>query len=161
KLKNIPFEYRLGPRYLYGEAGAEILFTDNETNAPRVWGPGATSRKLFVKDAFHRYIANGETEAVNPAGLGTKSCLRYQKNIPAGKSVVVKLRLSPNALDLPLQEVDAIFNQRRKEADEFYNAIHPPKASEDEKRIQRQAFAGMMWGKQIYLFDVATWLDGD
>jgi hypothetical protein len=161
KLKNIPFEYKLGQRYLYGEAGAELLFTDNETNGARVWGPGASSRKPHVKDAFHRYIVNGEKTAVNPANTGTKSCLRYQKNVPAGKSIVIRLRLSPKALDLPLQEVDAIFNQRRKEADEFYGAVHPPKATEDEKRIQRQAFAGMMWGKQIYLFDVATWLDGD
>ena len=29
------------------------------------------------------------------------------------------------------------------------------------RRIQRQAFAGMMWNKQFYDFDVRQWLNGD
>jgi len=75
--------------------------------------------------------------------------------------VVVRLRLTPKPLDFPLRDIDQVIAQRRAEADHFYAAIHPPGLTEDEKRIQRQAFAGLLWTKQIYLFDVNTWLDGD
>jgi Mannosylglycerate hydrolase MGH1-like glycoside hydrolase domain len=160
-LTNLPFPYRLGPRFLYAEAGGECLFTDNETNGPRVYGPWATSASAYVKDAFHRYIVDGERDAVNPTATGTKACIRYRRAVPAGGSTVVRLRLTPTRLDAPLVDVDAIVARRRAEADEFYRTVHPSGASEDEKRIQRQAFAGLMWTKQIYLFDVATWLDGD
>ena len=159
-LPNLPFAYRLGPRYLYGDAGGEALFTDNETNGPRVFGEGATSRKPHTKDAFHRQVVNGE-RACNPANVGTKSCLRYQRVVPAGGSVVLRLRLTPERMAAPLAAVNDIVAERHADADAFYQQIHPPKASEDERRIQRQAFAGLLWTKQIYLFDVATWLDGD
>jgi len=160
-LKNLPFEYRLGQRYLYGEANATPLFTDNETNAPRVWGDGAQSRSPFVKDAFHRHIINGE-ECVNPAQTGTKACLHYAGiNVPANESVVIRLRLSDKLLKKPLADVDKIIERGRTEADEFYASIHPPKATADEKLVQRQALAGMLWSKQIYIYDVHQWLDGD
>jgi len=161
RLKNIPFEYKVGQRNLYAPHGGQMLFTNNETNAPRVYGNGATSRSPFVKDAFHRHIVNKEEIAVNPDRSGTKACIHYEYTVPARGSVVLRLRMTPEGISLPLQEVDAIVAQRKKEADEFYNAIHPPKATEDEKRVQRQAFAGLMWGKQIYLFDVERWLEGD
>ncbi|HSO73803.1 MAG TPA: glucosidase, partial [Blastocatellia bacterium] len=75
--------------------------------------------------------------------------------------VVVKLRLTTDELDAPLRDVDQIVELRRTEADDFYNFIHPPRASEDERRIQRQAFAGLLWTKQSYLYDVNVWMDGD
>ena len=158
-LANLPIEYHLGKRYLYGQPGAEALFTDNETNRERLYGE--RKQRKFVKDAFHRAIVKGEQGAVNSAGTGTKACLRYQSLVPPGGSFVVRLRLAPQPFPNPLQDVDRIVTQRRQEADEFYNAIHPPKASEDERRIQRQAFAGLLWTKQIYLFDVGLWLEGD
>jgi len=161
KLQGIPFEYKLGKRYLYAENGGEMLFTDNETNCEKLYGPNAKSRKPYHKDAFHRYICNGEKGAVRPDQKGTKSCIRYERMVPAGGSVVIRLRLTGDVLTSPLQEVDAIVKKRKSEADEFYAAIHPPRASEDERRIQRQALAGLMWGKQIYLFDVQKWLQGD
>ena len=160
-LPNLPFTYELGPRYLYGASeGAELLFTDNETNGQRVWGWGAQSRKPYVKDAFHRHVIAGE-QCVNPAQVGTKACLHYKLNVPAGGSVVVSLRLSDQQLANPLKDVEKIVKQRRKEADEFYAAIQPPQATEDERRVQRQAFAGMLWSKQIYLYDVERWFTGD
>jgi hypothetical protein len=160
-LERLPFEYRLGPRYLYGEAGGEVLFTDNETNGPRVYGPGAASRTPHTKDAFHRSVVDGETAALRGDRMGTKSALRYRHVVPAGGSVVVRLRLSPETSPAPLKDVDAIVTRRRREADEFYATVHPPRATEDEKRVQRQAFAGLLWGKQFYMFDVNRWLDGD
>ena len=160
-LSNLPFEYRLGKRYLYGAADGQALFTNNETNAARVWGPQAESRSPYVKDAFHRYLISGE-DCLNPAQEGTKACFHYAaRKVPAGGSIVIHLRLTDTVLEQPLVEVDQIIAERRLEADEFYAAIHPPKASEDERRIQRQAFAGMLWGKQIYFYDVDAWLNGD
>jgi hypothetical protein len=160
-LPNLPFVYRLGPRYLYGEAGARVLFTDNETNAQHVWGESAQSRSAWVKDAFHRHIIHGE-DCVNPAQVGTKAGLHYANlHVPAGESVVLRLRLTDQQLDQPLADVETIVALRRAEADEFYAALHPPLANEDERRVQRQALAGMLWSKQIYLYDVDVWLDGD
>jgi hypothetical protein len=158
----LPFEYQLGARYLYAEAGGVPLFTFNETNNPRVWGQSAVSRKPYVKDAFHSHVVGGERAAVNPEPTGTKACFHYAGlNVPAGGSVVVRLRLTDKVLDGPLSEVDEIVAARRREADEFYAEVHPPKASEDERRVQRQALAGMLWTKQIYIYDVHVWLDGD
>jgi hypothetical protein len=158
-LTSLPFEYALGKRYLYGPADGDALFTDNETNAMRLFGIRASNR--YSKDAFHRAIVNGEHDAINPDRTGTKACLHYQYVVPGGGSVTLRLRLSSETLNAPLREVDEIITRRRTEADEFYAAIHPPKATEDEKRVQRQAFAGLLWSKQIYLFDVDTWLEGD
>jgi len=160
-LSSLPFPYRLGSRYLYGEAGAQALFTDNETNAPRVWGAGAQSRSAWVKDAFHRYIVGGE-DVINPARVGSKACLHYANlQVPAGGSVVLRLRLTDTPLAQPLTDVDTIVARRRAEADEFYAMLHPATATADERRVQRQALAGMLWSKQFYLYDVNVWLDGD
>ena len=161
----IPVEYRLGRRALYGPP-AEMIFTENETNRARVPLPGQTASEqkspAFVKDAFHRHIVNGEA-CVNPSRTGTKAALHYTfPRIPAGGSAVVRLRLSPKTeLDEPLNVVDATIARRRAEADAFYHSIHPPGATESERALQRQAFAGLLWNKQNYLFDVAVWQDGD
>ena len=166
----LPFEYHLGKRYLYSQiedsrsktrAGGRMLFTNNETHSEQVFGSLAKSRSPYVKDAFHRHIINGE-DCINPDELGTKACLHYADlNVPAGDSVVIRLRLTDSPQDAPLSEVDRIITARRAEADAFYDAIHPSEATEDERSIQRQAFAGMLWTKQIYLFDVETWFEGD
>ncbi len=158
-LRNLPFEYRLGKRYLYADAKGRPLFTNNETNTLRL--QGTPNHTPYCKDAFHNAISGKQTDAVNPDRTGTKACLQYKYTVPAGGSVVLRLRLAPEAMQAPLDDVDSVVAQRRAEADEFYTAIHPPKATEDEKRIQRQAFAGLLWTKQIYLFDVAAWMDGD
>jgi mannosylglycerate hydrolase MGH1-like protein len=158
--RNLPFLYRLGARHLYVDAGGELFFTDNETNAARVYGPGARSRKPCVKDAFHRRIVAGE-DATNPDEIGTRSCARFRRMVPAGGCVVWRMRLTPEILDRPLASVDEVVEGRRAEADEFYRAVQPQTATPDERLVQRQAFAGMLWSKQIYLFDVNQWLEGD
>jgi hypothetical protein len=160
-IPRLPFEYRLGFRYLYGEAGGQPLFTNNETNALRVYGWGAQSRSPYVKDAFHRYVVDGE-DCINHAQVGTKACFHYANlNVPAGSSIVVRLRLCHKPRPDPLADVDGIIQQRKVEADEFYDSLHPPKATEDERRVQRQALAGMLWSKQFYYYDVHPWLAGD
>jgi hypothetical protein len=159
-LGNLRFEYRLGKRFLYGPLDGTPLFTDNETNCPRVFGPWALNRTRYVKDAFHRHIVGGE-DCVNPDRVGTKACIHYVRHVPAGKSVVLRLRLTPEVLRNPLSNVDAIVQLRRQEADEFYTSIHPAGADEQERMIQRQALSGLLWNKQVYLFDVNRWLEGD
>jgi hypothetical protein len=158
----LPVHYRVGPRVLYGPAGGALLFTYNETNGPRVFGSGHLSRRPYVKDAFHRFIVNGES-CLNPAREGTKAALHYVfPAVPPGGSVVLRLRLTDNlSLEDPLGEVDDFVAQGKREADEFYEGIHPPGASADERLIQRQALAGLLWTKQNYIFDVNLWLDGD
>jgi hypothetical protein len=159
-LENIQLQYALGRRYLYAPSGGELLFTNNETNASHLYGPSAVNRSAYVKDAFHRYVVNGE-QCVNPRQSGTKACIHYHGNVAGGSSIVFRLRLTEKEMANPLRDVDKVVNKRKKEADEFYETIHPPKATEEEKLIQRRAFAGMLWGKQIYLFDVHRWLEGD
>ena len=157
-LDNLPFDYSVGQRRLYAEADGQPLFTDNESNAARLYN--SDDGRKYVKDAFHRHVIHGES-SVNPAQTGTKACLHHVRNVPAGGSTVIRLRLTPDSLAEPLRQVDAIVAKRLAEADEFYAKIHPKGASEDECRIQRQAFAGMMWSKQNYIFDVDKWLKGD
>jgi hypothetical protein len=104
-------------------------------------------------------VVSGNSKAVNPAKSGTKGAARYILDVPAGGSVVVRLRLSSAAQAVPVGDgFDEIVAARLSDADEFYTRITPPTLSEDEKRVHRQALAGMLWGKQYYLFDVDTWL---
>ena len=162
----IPVEYRLGQRVLYGPT-APLLFTNNETSEPealaKVWTFAyASGSERFTKDAFHRHIIDG-APCVNPQQVGTKAALHYHfPAIVPGGSAVVRLRLTPRVvLDNPLAIVDHTIALRRAEADEFYQSIHPAGASDEERRLQRQAFAGLFWTKQSYLYDVNVWLDGD
>jgi hypothetical protein len=161
RLSNLTFQYQLGERRLYGPPDGRPHFTDNETNCERCYGPQAHNASPYTKDAFHRLIVNGDAAAVNPSQAGTKACLQYSATIPAGGSQVWRFRLAPDRLADPLTDVDTIVALRKSEADEFYATVHPPKATADERLVQRQALAGMLWTKQIYLFDVHQWLNGD
>ncbi|HVR40487.1 MAG TPA: glucosidase [Thermoanaerobaculia bacterium] len=147
---------QLGPHIFEVPDGAKLLFTDNETNAERLYG--SASRSKYVKDAFHRYIVNGEHNAVNPDNVGTKACAWMRFEVEPGEAATMEMRLAPGNGQRATGNIVA---QRRQECDEFYTTIHPTRATEEEKNIQRQAFAGMLWNKQAYLFDVDVWLDGD
>lgn len=151
---NLFFNYHLGKRYLYGEGNGKALFTNNETAGLPESGP-------YCKNAFHEEIIE-KKNATNPDQVGTKACLHYFfENIPSQKSKVLYLRLSDKSLDMPFQDIESTLTLRKKEADEFYESIHPPKASSEEKQVQRSALAGMLWNKQFYFFDVNLWLKGD
>jgi hypothetical protein len=154
--------YQLGTRYLYAPAGGEVWFTDNETNAEAVYGPGADSKSQFTKDAFHRRLVDGE-DSTNPDQTGTKVGLVYRFDaIEPGESVSITLRVSDRAdLPKPLAEAERALTIRREEADLFYTRISPPEASDDDRDIQRRAFAGLLWTKQSYLYNVHVWLNGD
>ncbi|MFZ3214812.1 MAG: hypothetical protein WA192_02020 [Candidatus Acidiferrales bacterium] len=160
-------EFHYGKRWLAIEGKPELLFTENETNMERLFGQ--ESKTKFVKDAFHRYLVNGERGAVNPAMTGTKAAAHFAAEIAPGESWTVRLRLTdqdlaesrPTARDLFGRTFQAIFDQRKQEADEFYEMRIDAKLSEDARRVQRQAFAGLLWCKQTYHYDVRRWLEGD
>jgi hypothetical protein len=140
----------------------KLLFTENETNAARLFG--GTNATPYVKDAFHEYVIHGRTEAVNPAGTGTKAAAHYRLEIPARSSVTVRARLTAerDAPPRPFgQGFDQVFALRREEADEFYALHLPDDATDEERRVIRQAYAGLLWSKQFYYFVVRDWLQGD
>ncbi|MCL4806278.1 MAG: glucosidase [Thermoanaerobaculia bacterium] len=148
---------KLGEVTLSCEGSPELLFTENETNAFRLWGQPNPSP--YVKDSFHQYVVNGNREAVNPAKTGTKAAALYVLDVPAGGSSVVRLRLSTAPPAEPFGKgFDASFAARLADADEFFERITPRTLTEDERRIHRQAIAGMLWGKQFYYYDVDRWL---
>jgi hypothetical protein len=166
-----------GKRWLLCEGEPELLFTENETNARKLFG--SENRAPYVKDGINDYVVHGNRDAVSPQKSGTKASALYNLRIAPGASVTVRLRLTDqeprvarmSAPRLVLAEApktelfgqvfESIFSARRTEADEFY-ALRAPKDISDEARsVQRQAFAGLLWSKQFYHFDVRTWLAGD
>jgi hypothetical protein len=150
----------LGERYLYCEGDAQLLFTENETNNERIFGtPNAYP---YVKDGINNYIVGGNLNAVNPEKSGTKSAAQYQLKVEAGKTSVIRLRLSdavPAAIGDPFKDFAEIMQTRQNEADQFYKSITPERVGEDEARVMRQALAGMLWSKQFFYFDVGKWLE--
>jgi len=147
---------QLGDNTLHCEGAPELLFTENESNAERLWGQRNASP--YVKDAFHRYVISGAHEAVNPAKSGTKGAAHYVLDVPAGGSKVVRLRMSNSRSANAFDTFDQVFESRLAEANEFYDRITPKNLNEDECRIHRQALAGMLWSKQYYYFDLDKWL---
>jgi hypothetical protein len=147
----------LGELTFQCEESPELLFTENETNASRLWGQSNPSP--YVKDAFHDYVVSGKQEAVNPFKAGTKAAAHYRLEVPAGGSKVVRLRLSAEPSADPFRTFNETFAARLADADEFYDRITPRSLSKDERRVHRQALAGMLWSKQYYYFDLDKWLD--
>jgi hypothetical protein len=147
-----------GAYRLAWEGTPELLFTENETNAERLFG--APSRTPYVKDAFHEYVVSGRLEAVNPALTGTKCAARHRVELPPGRSHVLRLRLSRDRTAVG-DDFDGVFAARRREADEFYARVIPASLSADARSVMRQAFAGMLWSKQFYHYVVRDWLAGD
>jgi len=149
----------LGELACYAEGAAEWLFCDNNTNTEKLFG--TPSPEQFFKDGINDYIIEGEQNAVNPAGAGTKAAAHYQLTLAAGASQQLRLRLGPVGLAEPFADFADIMGQRQAEADEFYAEIQHDIANFDARLVQRQAFAGMLWSKQFYHYNVARWLAGD
>ncbi|SIQ01955.1 Glycosyl hydrolase family 63 C-terminal domain-containing protein [Chryseobacterium sp. RU37D] len=139
--------------------GAESVFCDNETNHPKLYDapyPGNT----YFKDGINDYIMYS-SNTINPEKIGTKASFLIDEIIEAGQSKTFDFRLSPNDLDEPFDQFDEIFKSRIDEANEFYDEIQQDVNSDDEKNVQRQAFAGLLWNKQFYHYNVGKWLKGD
>jgi hypothetical protein len=143
---------------LYFDGPGTALFTENETNSRRLWNYGEPG---FFKDGFHAHIVDGDPQAVNPAARGTKAGIWYQQEIGAGGSAVYRVRLTRTPRETPFADFDDVLQSRRGEADEFYAELQRGIASPDERHVQRQAFAGLIWNKQSYHYEVRRWLAGD
>jgi hypothetical protein len=157
-----PLFQALGDYYLYAEGPVPLLFTENETNNERLFGTANASP--YVKDAFHAYVVDGQTAAVNPQQRGTKAAPHYQLTVGPGETRVIRLRLSnvaPGQMSQPFGEFDAILAARLAETDELYDAIAPAavKADRDRYNVMRQALAGMLWTKQYFYYDLEVWLN--
>jgi len=151
---------QLGGRYLYADGTPRaILFCDNESNAGRLWGDD--SRAGYWKDGIHERVVAGREHAVNPGQTGTKAAVWFPLEVPARGSQTIQLRLSPRAIERPFADFDRVFSKRIREADEFYAHLQTGIASVDARRVQRQAFAGMIWSKQYFRYDVPRWIKGD
>jgi Mannosylglycerate hydrolase MGH1-like glycoside hydrolase domain len=184
---------RLGRLALLSEGEPDLLFTDNETNAERLFG--APNPSPYLKDGIGRAVVDGQADAINPARTGSKAAFHHTLTMAAGETRIVRLRFvsiepaapadtaaAPTAAPPtaaaptdaapspprpvvdpadPLGDVDAIIARRRAEADSFYAARTDAEASDDERLVQRQAFAGLIWCQQWYAYDIPEWLDGD
>ncbi len=150
---------RLGERWWYVERSERLLFTENETNAERLFG--VANRTKFVKDGINDAIVQGRFDRANPALFGTKAAAWFFARIPAGGSEVIRVRFRIEPSEAPFAHFDEIVEERRIDADEFHGTLHPPSLGADRRRIQRSAFAGLIWSQQFYHYNVRTWLDGD
>ena len=157
---------------LVGDGSAEPLFCENETNNQRLFG--GSNGTPYPKDAINDHLLHG-ADTVNPAHTGTKAALHYTVTVPPGGTRVIKVRLvgvphpaldtDPSGLETaPIDltsEFDAVVAARKAEADEFYASVIPAEHPADEALVARQAFAGLLWGKQFFHYDVKRWLAGD
>ena len=148
----------LGMTRLYVDGKAELLFTENESNAGRLWNDGGSG---YFKDGFHDYIIDSRHDRVNPAKIGTKAGAWHHETIPSGEKIELRLRLSRCSQRAPFGDFEQTLSLRRTEADDFYAELQKDMVSADERRVQRQAFAGMIWNKQFYHLDIPRWLAGD
>ncbi|OJU81795.1 MAG: glucosidase [Chlamydia sp. 32-24] len=148
-----------GDYYLFAKGNPKVIFTENETNNQKLYAtPNATP---YVKDAFQNYLVEKNKNAINPNQKGTKAAFVYEQIISGESEQVFTLRLSNQKLEKPFFHFDQIFHQRIEEANLFYEQIQNKDLDEDEKKLQRQAFAGLLWNKQLYYYDVDQWLKGD
>ena len=159
-------EPQYGRRWLLTKGARELLFTENETNTRRLYGYDGGAR--YAKDGINDYVVHGDAGAVNPARKGTKAAAHYRLTVGAGESVTVRLRLSDtiglgDALGTEFDDAsfDHIVEERKLEADQFYDSVTPVDLSADARSVMRQSFAGLLWSKQFYHYIVEDWLDGD
>ena len=148
----------LGGFVLHCDGNPSLLFTENDTNNQRLFGTQNASP--YVKDGINNYVVMGRREAVNPNQTGTKAAAHYPLDIGAGETAVVRLRLTNTAFRDPFgRQFTEIVDERRRDADAFYQAITPPRADEDTASVMRQALAGMLWSKQHFFYDTDKWLE--
>jgi hypothetical protein len=154
--------FMLAANTLSDGTGPTLLFTDNDTNASRLFGsPNSTPH---VKDAFHDYVIHARAEAVNPKAQGSKAAAYYRVAIEPSAQIVIHLRLSAEKESTSKAfgaAFDQVFADRIREAERFYAARLPETVGEHETRIARQAYASLLWSKQFYHYVVKDWLEGD
>ncbi|GAA4668567.1 MGH1-like glycoside hydrolase domain-containing protein [Frondihabitans cladoniiphilus] len=154
---------KTGALRIAGDGHPTLLFCENETNTQRLYGqPGPA----FPKDGINDHVVAGAA-TVNPSREGTKAALDYELTVEAGASATVRIRLTGEGAragseaGLDAERCDALVARRRAEADAYWAGVTPPGTTPGEADVLRQAMAGLLWSKQFYHYNVATWLDGD
>jgi hypothetical protein len=148
--------HALGRRVLAASGSPELLFCDNESNTARLSGVQGAH---YPKDGIGDHVVHG-ADTVNPDGEGTKAAMRYRLVVAPGEATTVTVRLSAEGTGSG-EESTVVFDTRQREADAFYAALTPTGATAEETSVMRQAFAGMLWSKQFFHYNVSRWLDGD
>jgi hypothetical protein len=151
----------LGDFQLSCEGDVPLLFTENETNHERLF-PGSKNESAYVKDGINDFVVSGRKDAVSPDHRGTKASAHYKLKVGAGKTSVVRVRLSRKEQAVAgggFGDFDKVFDERLREANEFYESVIPSAAGKDKANVMRQALAGMLWSKQFFFFDGDNWLD--
>jgi len=149
-----------GDYYLYFDKSSQVLFTENETNLERIFN--TPNKQAFVKDAFHKAVTNNDYDFISSKTEGTKCSPVNQQRILGKSNVSIKLRLCKKQVeDKPFDNFEESFHLRIKEANQFYERTEPEVLPKDFAKVNRQAFAGLLWTKQFYYFDVEQWLEGD
>ncbi|HET8600031.1 MAG TPA: glucosidase, partial [Segeticoccus sp.] len=155
----------LGRYLVTAEGDPRVLVCDNETNFKGLYGDTPPGASAHPKDAVDRAIVHGDESLLNPAAEGTKAAFWYHVDAVApGESVTVRLRLRRRDGDekgSSTPEFDTVLDRRRQEADAFYASVIPARPPEEDRQVARRAFAGLLWGKQLYRYDVRQWLEGD
>ena len=149
----------LGEYSWYADGSVELLFCDNNSNTERLYG--VKSDELFFKDGINDYLVDKQAGTLNPAREGTKVAAHYHATVAAGATWQVRLRLGPPGLAEPFADFEQTMRLRQQEADEFYHDLQVALPDADSRLVQRQAWAGMLWSKQFYNYNVPRWLAGD
>ncbi len=139
-------------------AAPELLFCENETNNEKLFG--SPNDSAFVKDGIGDYVVSGIATGVSRTS-GSKAAAHVERMLGPGESFVVTVRFAPANLQLPFDDADAVLSARKAEADEFYGDLAARSLSADDRLVQRQALAGLLWCKQYYHYAVRRWLEGD
>lgn len=148
---------QLGSYRLVCYGAPQLLFTENESNSERLWGQANEQR--YVKDGIDSFVIHNQVDAVNPERLGTKAAAWYVLDLDGGETRSIRLRLSRADNQFTDVDFDYVLGERAQEADDFYTATLPITLDEDQRRVARQSFAGLLWTKQYYAFDVSRWLN--
>ena len=151
--------HNLGEFQLYCEKPDEILVCENESNLSKLYKTKNLTE--FPKDGINDYIVEGNINAVNPNKTGTKGSAKYEFILEANETKIIRLRLVNQFLELPFDTFDEVFKERKQEADDFFASLQKDLQNDELKMIQRQAYAGMLWSKQFYYYNVYQWLKGD
>ncbi len=144
---------------IYAKQSSKTLFCDNETNNEKLYQSANNSK--YPKDGINNFVITGDSSTVNPKDIGTKASFFIDENFKAKETKIFELRISDKDLKQPFKDFNEIFNNRVQESDDFYAEIQKEITSDDEKLVQRQAFAGMLWNKMFYHYNVEKWLKGD
>jgi Glycosyl hydrolase family 63 C-terminal domain len=150
---------KYGEYFFYCDGNPELLFTENESNNKKLYG--VEVEKGYFKDGINNFIVQGDASSVNPEKTGTKAAANYELLVNAGLTNVIRLRLSGTENKDAFRDFDSIFEKRKQEADLFYAGVQEGIESEDARNVQRQSYAGLLWSKQFYYFNVYQWLKGD